>query len=298
MRVKALGPHEAVVMMQVGSGKQAPSIFCNEDSACMPRVALDVVEALSYLSSAPSPRVLFKERVRADVMPEDAVQSMESVMFGSFRVWPIFLDAGWRGVPGAIYNKRDMEREFPEYLSNDPAAKVPSGIAEAARNVDQHGRVMEQYPPLGGVCFAPGAIFLDELSLLDNRNQAHKFLIGMVSDQGSGLADPSLSLLPGVGSPWGENHNGMGYELGSCVLMIVRSREGRWLLFDGLHHDPSTLSRVKAPYRDIVGIPHIAELKLLPGTEGCQKIFIFQHPQGDGELLSTIVLKRLELLRS
>jgi len=279
------------VTVKLEGTTQKPLPALDQESARLPRLPLGLAEALLTLAVAPPPRGLFPDTLTTGMLPEAIVRGFEGGMHGGFRVLPIFLDSGWRGVPGAVYNKQIIEAEFPEYTRSEPSSKVASAIAEAARNVAQHGRILDQLPPPGSVCFAPGAIFLREISGLDAAGRDHTFLVCMISDEGMGIVDPSLSLLPGVGSAWGENHNGMGYELSDSVLMLIRSREQGWLLFDGLHH-----SNARLPLES-KGVPPLAELQLPSTAHGCQKIFIFQHPQGDAEGLFRTALESVTPLR-
>lgn len=260
------------------------------------RDTLTFQEALVLLTDAPSPSALFPKAVETKTLPVDAIATMSDFSFQHFRVWPIFLDSGWRGVPGAVYDTAALKKQFPEYLEN-PRSNAPSAIAETARNVAQHGKIIEQLPLSGQLCFAPGAIFLKEFSYLDQVGRCQKFLVCMVSDEGMGIENPSHSLAPGVGTWFGENHMGMGYELSDSVLMLIRSKEGRWFLFDGLHHDANEVVRLRDGQEGIVGVPPLAELKLPAGHSGCKKIFVFQHPTSDAENVFQAILGLIEPLK-
>ena len=283
--------------MKLESAKQSPSQTLDDPGARLPRVPFSLSEALISLAIAPRPSELFEEGLRGAMLPEADAHRVDVVNYEGFRVVPMFLDAGWMGVPGAVFNKQLIASEFPDYLPSDNSSKTSSAIFEAARNVAQHGAPLNQLPPAGSVCFAPGAIFLQELYCRDDQAREHRFLVCMISDEGMGIADPSRSLLPGVGSPWGENHNGLGYELRDSVLMLIRARERGWLLFDGLHHQSTMLAKANAPDEHLTGVPPLAELQLPSHSRGCQKIFIFQHPSSDAEAVFRIAMDSMEPFR-
>ena len=253
--------------------KHDSPVSLDDSSSRLPQTPSGFAEALMSLTAAPLPSALFPDGFREKMVPETLVGGVDGVNYRGFRAWPLFLDAGWRGVPGAVFNRQALAAEFPDYLSSDSVSTASSAITEASRNVAQHGRVISHIPPSGSVCFAPGAIFLKEFACLDRSERPQRFLMCMVSDEGMGIADPSRSLVPGVGSSWGENHNGLGYELCDSVMMLIRSRAGKWLLFDGLHHAGEQITQSRTDQEAPRGVPPVAELALPIAPRGCQKIF-------------------------
>ena len=260
------------------------------------RETLTFQGALVLLTDALSPSALFPKAVGTSTLPVDALATMSDVTFHDFRVLPIFLDSGRRGVPGAVYDTAALKTNFPAYLEN-PRPKARSAIEEAVRNVAQHGKIIDQLPASGQLCFATGAIFLKEFSYLDQKGRCQKFLVCMVSDEGMGIENPSHSLAPGVGTWLGENHMGMGYELSDSVLMLIRSKEGRWFLFDGLHHNTNEGTRLRDRQEGSVDVPPLAELRLPAGHPGCKKIFVFEHPTSDAENVFQAILGLIEPLK-
>jgi hypothetical protein len=239
--------------------------------------------ALASLGGIPPLKEIFGEELRSSAIPETVARSILGGQYGEFSVWPIFLDQGRRGVAGAVFNRDGMSQQFPDYARARGSCAL-SAIAEACRNVAQHGRVEDHLIERGHVRFAPGAIFLREFSCGHELGEDHRFLLCMVSDEGCGIRNPARSVIPGVGSVAGENHQGMGYELSDSVLMCIKSSERRWFLFDGLHYSETPAAQSSPEY------PCLAELQLGSPSRGCQKIFVFQHPDSNAEAIYRTVL--------
>jgi hypothetical protein len=111
----------------------------------------------------------------------------------------------------------------------------------------------------------------------------------MVSDEGPGMESPSLCILNGVGGIGGDQHQGMRIEVSRSLVTLIKSRNGQWFLYDGLHHNQSAVESGGATRRSPAlrsqGIKPLAELDLPGRVRGCQKIFLFAHPEADRELL-------------
>jgi hypothetical protein len=81
---------------------------------------------------------------------------------------------------------------------------------------------------------------------------------------------------------------GMGIEMESSLLYIVKSRKGEWCLFDGSRqHNPDKYDASRNFKRRIIGedekIDRVSSLDLPAPSIGCQKIMFFAHPSATVE---------------
>lgn len=254
-----------------------------------PAFDVELIRSVRALAAIPRLSSVFGGAIGQEALTVADAQKDFGTKYGEFTATPIFLTAGWRNVPSPVYHQdivRQMGRSFAEVGGRSAVETV---IGEACRNVGQHGGRDSGALRHGMARFGPGGIFMKHLVCKDSSQSAHGVLLCMVADEGSGIANPSLSLIDGVGGMGGEDHRGMGIELAGSLLTLIKSNEGRWFLYDGLNHNRN----VNAPCAGVAQgrIPRsqwvkpLAEVELPKGEKGCQKIFLFAHQQADRQFL-------------
>ena len=226
---------------------------------------------------------IFAQTVPAHPLSLDAARSVGSVEVGGFTAWPIFITygGGHRDAYAPVYNSRQMQERLNEFYTSGPST-IRGAIGEAMRNVGQHGH--NHYVVRYDECsFAPAALFAREISLHSAEGAHHRILMAMVADEGPGIGNPERSLLNGVSGLGGDAALGMGIEMSSCLLYLVKSRAGEWCLFDRaqqLNPDKyeTRLSFKTRAIGDDEKIERLALLDLPAPAKGCQKIMFFAHP--------------------
>lgn len=236
---------------------------------------------------------IFAQTVPAAPLTLDAARSVTSIEIGGFTAWPIFITygGGHRDPYAAVYNSKQMEEKLADFFTAG-ASDIRGGIGEAIRNVGQHGH-HQRLVRYDECLFAPAALFVRELSLDSDAADSQRILMAMITDEGSGIGDPERSLLNGVSGIGGDASVGMGREMSSCMLYLVKSRAGEWCLFDDSRQ--TNPDKYENPYsfkRRAIGvdekIERIASLDLPAPPKGCQKIMFFAHPGATAEDVKTV----------
>jgi anti-sigma regulatory factor (Ser/Thr protein kinase) len=246
-----------------------------------PGFDIELMRSLIRLAGIPKLSRLFGgEAWRNDVLAAE-VKTIPGASYHGFDVAPVFLKGGWRNVPAPLLNERALGVSARAYMK----AGLGSVVMEACRNIGQHAYKGRSPIGAGNARFAPGAVFTREFAFSDEKGGTQRILMCMIADEGPGLANPSRSILDGVGTALGENHRGMGAELSRSLLGIVKSRDGRWLVYDGLNHKRQSaaeyLRNQKREPPSSSWVKPISELDLPERVGGCRKIFFFSHPQSD-----------------
>ena len=246
-----------------------------------PGFDIELIRSLIRLAEIPKLSRLFGgESWRNDVSVAD-VKTIPGVSYHGFHVAPVFLKGGWRNVPAPLINERAVGASARPYLKTG----LGSVVMEACRNIGQHAYQGPSTIGSGIARFAPGAVFTREFRFLDEKGRTQQIVMCMIADEGPGIANPSRSILDGVGNALGENHRGMGAELSRSLLGILKSRDGRWLVYDGLNHKrQSAAEYLRNQKRDPPSrswVKPIGEVDLPERVGGCRKIFFFSHPQSD-----------------
>jgi anti-sigma regulatory factor (Ser/Thr protein kinase) len=200
-------------------------------------------------------------------------QKNEGISVGNFRAWPVFLTEGWRSVEAAFFNKGGLERALAEFFPNSRSS-IRGGIGEAVRNIGQHGHrqrgVFMAYSEEAR--FAPGGVFVQAFKFPTSDGRTVPLLLAVVADEGDGIGSPSIALVDGEGdSTRGGQHEGLGVELSSALLYVIKARDGDWQLYDR-----SVCTSTSRGGR--VVIDPVCSLKLPPVDCGCQKIMFFVPP--------------------
>jgi hypothetical protein len=248
---------------------------------------------------------IFAHIVPSHSLTVDAARSVRSVEVGGFTAWPIFITyaGGYRDAYAPVYNSRQMEERLVEFYTSG-ASSTRGAIGEAIRNVGQHGH-HHHVVRYNECSFAPAALFVRELSLHSAVGAHHRILLAMVADEGSGIGDPERSLLNGVSGLGGDASLGMGIEMSSCLLYIVKSRAGEWCLFDRTRQiNPEKYDDPKSFKTRAIGkdekIKRLASLDLPAPAKGCQKIMFFAHPSASAEDVNEArgqLLSALDMMR-
>lgn len=246
-----------------------------------PGFDIELMRSLLRLAGIPKLSRLFGgEGWRNDVSAAE-VTTIPGASYHGFDVAPVFLKGGWRNVPAPLLNVGALGASARAYLKTG----LGTVVMEACRNIGQHAYRERGPIGSGNARFAPGAVFTRELAFSDEKGKTQRILMCMIADQGPGIANPSCSILDGVGTALGENQHGMGSELSSSLVGILKSRDGRWLVYDGLNHKrQSAAEYIRNQKRDPPRgswVKPIGELDLPEREGGCQKIFFFSHPQSD-----------------
>ena len=198
------------------------------------------------------------------------VQKREGISVGNFRAWPVFITDGWHGVEAAVFNREALERCFSEFFPN-PSSSIRGVIGEAVRNIGQHGHQQRGTFMVGSeeARFAPGGVFVQALSYATEDGRNLPVLLAVVADEGVGIVSPSTSLVDGCGdSTRGSQHEGLGIELQSSLVYVVKARNGEWQLYDRSACEPTGEQIVKP----------VCSLQLPHVERGCQKVMFFVPP--------------------
>lgn len=246
-----------------------------------PSFDIELMRSLIRLAEVPKLSRLFGgENWRNDVSVAE-VRKIPGASYHGFDVAPLFVKSGWRNVPAPLLNERALGASARPYMNTG----LGSVVMEACRNIGQHACRGHGSIGSGKARFAPGAVFTREFAFLDEKGGTQRILMCMIADEGPGIAHPSRSILDGVGNALGENHRGMGAELSRSLLGILKSRDGRWLVYDGLNHKrQSAAEYLRNQKRDPPStswVKPIGEVDLPERVGGCRKIFLFSHPQSD-----------------
>jgi anti-sigma regulatory factor (Ser/Thr protein kinase) len=249
---------------------------------------LDGADDSAVALGARSLSEIFAGTVPPHSVTPDAARSIGSVEIGGFTAWPIFITyaGGHRDAYATVYNSKQMEQRLVEFYTPG-ASSIRGGIGEAIRNVGQHGH--NHYVVRYDECsFAPAALFVREISFRSAVGAHHRILMAMVTDEGSGIGDPERSLLNGVSGLGGDASLGMGIEMSSCLVYLVKSRAGEWCLFDRTRQEnPDHYETRQSFKRRAIGadekIERLATLDLPAPPKGCQKIMFFAHPSATAQ---------------
>jgi len=262
-----------------------------------PSFEVELLRSIRTLADIPPLKAVFGSSLSNETLNVADARKYLGTSYGDFMATPIFLTAGWRNVPAPILNEDVVRRVCQSFVEPDGSSPVQTVIGEACRNVGQHGGRNLEGLRHGVARFAPGGVFMKQLACLDSDKVTHRALLCMVADEGIGISNPSLSLLDGVGGMGGEDHRGMGVELARSLVTLIKSNEGRWFLYDGLNHNrdgarpPAIITQGRVPKSQWV--KPLAEVELPAVGKGCQKIFLFAHPQADKQFLFKEVVNAL-----
>lgn len=236
---------------------------------------------------------IFSPHLPTERVSIETAGAVGSIALDGFTAWPIFITyvGGHRDPYAPIYNKRQIEERLRDFYTHD-TSKIRGAIGEAIRNVGQHGHELHEVGY--HLClFAPAALFVKEIDIGSAEGPANRILMAVVADEGGGMFDPERSILNGVGSMAGVDSMGMGIELESSLLYLVKSGKGEWCLFDPTRQiNPDKYDSSCGYKRRKIGedekIERVAALDLPSPATGCQKIMFFAHPSASAEEVNAI----------
>lgn len=251
-----------------------------------PDFTVDLIRSVQTLAALPPLREVFSGHLPSEPLKVSDARVFPVSTYGDFTAMPVFLTAGYRNVAAPVFNEKYENLLRRRFGNRDGASGLSAlSIGEACRNIGQHGGQNENGLRYGLAQFAPGAVFVKTLVYTDPGRKKHAALLCMVADEGRGISDPSRSLVDGVGGSGGEDYIGMGNELASSLIEVIKSRDGRWFLYDGLHHTRGSLGecvgRAGNRRASREGVKPLAELNLPAGVQGCKKIFLFAQAKAD-----------------
>lgn len=251
---------------------------------------VELIRSVLGMAGIPSLRQVFSGCIPQEPLRVDAARRVPPIHCGDLTAAPVFLTAGWRNVPAPVFNESFVRRiSLPFVRTNGECGAAEVVIREACRNVGQHACRATDSLRHGFAQFASAGVFVKNMVCVSPDRREHSVLLCMVADEGRGISNPSASLVDGVGTAGGEDHRGMGIELSGSLLTLIKSNQGRWFLYDGLHH--AREQRARTGGRTVTEVPSaqrvepLAELNLPGGTKGCQKIFLFAHPMADKDFV-------------
>ena len=254
-----------------------------------PGFDVELIRSVRFLAGIPTLSAVFGSSLRNEALKVADAEKYLGTKYHDCMATPVFLTAGWRNVPAPVFNEDLVRREIHPFVEANGRSPVEMVIREACRNVGQHAGGQLEALRYGVARFGPGGIFMKQLVCTDSNKVSHRVLLCMVADEGSGISNPSLSLVDGVGGLGGEDHRGMGIELAGSLVTLIKSNEGRWFMYDGLNHARNFKdSRLTKPQSNIPKsqwVKPLAEVELPAGEKGCQKIFLFAHPQADRQFV-------------
>jgi anti-sigma regulatory factor (Ser/Thr protein kinase) len=248
---------------------------------------------------------IFGDAISSNGLHVDKARNVTAVEVGGFTAWPIFITYSGSSTHdryAPTYNINQIDATLKDFYG--PGLRSTRlGIHEAIRNVGQHGH--RQHDVKFGECrFAPAALLTRELSVDGGDGVRHRVLMAVVTDEGPGITSPERSMLNGIGSGFGHDTEGMGVELKNSLLHLVKSNQGEWSLFDGLHHsNPNKYASKNLDTRRIgedEKVKRITAIDLPAPSQGCQKIMFFAQPSVTSEesrRIQSALLEALEPLR-
>ena len=244
---------------------------------------------------------IFGKRVPSQAISIEEARSTGCLQVGGFSAWPIFITyaGGHRDPYAPVYNIKEVESKLRGFLTSGPSA-IRGGIGEAIRNVGQHGHA---HPLVGyhRCSFAPAALFVKEFSIDTDGGRPHRALMAVIADEGSGISDPGRALVNGVGEIGGDDALGLGVELKSSLLYLVKSSKGEWSLFDTTRQtNPDKYDKENGFRTRAIGsherIDRVSSLDLPAPPRGCQKILFFAHPSASAADVDDLRAKLLSAL--